>query len=254
MRELYAPFLRTGKPLLEMSNESAEICKYACNSFLATKISFMNQMAGFCEAVGADINDVRKGMGTDPRIGPQFLFPGVGFGGSCFPKDITAIENSATEAGINLDIIRVVREVNERQKLILVKRIKKHFGADLKGIKGAIWGLSFKPRTDDIRESPPLAIIRGLLEAGASLSVFDPVAMSNAKAVLGDSVEYAQSNYLALKDADFLVVATEWNEFRRPDFRRVKELMRQPVVFDGRNIYTRRHMETMGFTYFGIGC
>lgn len=254
MRELYAPFLRTGKPLLEMGNESAEICKYACNCFLATKISFMNQMAGFCEAVGANITDVRKGMGSDPRIGPQFLFPGVGFGGSCFPKDIAALENSATEAGASMDIVRVVREINELQKLVLVKRVKEHFNGDVKGKKGAIWGLSFKPRTDDIREAPSLAIIQGLLEAGASLSVFDPVAMTNAKGVLGDTVEYAQSNYLALKDADFLAVVTEWNEFRRPDFRRVKELMRQPVIFDGRNIYTRRRMEAFGFTYYGIGC
>jgi UDPglucose 6-dehydrogenase len=254
MRELYAPFLRTGKPLIVMSHTSAELCKYACNSFLAARISFMNEMANFCQAVGADINEVRKGMGTDPRIGPQFLFPGVGFGGSCFPKDITALATTASEAGIRMDILEAVRAVNERQKLVLVERVKEHFGEDLSGTKGAVWGLSFKPRTDDIREAPSLRIIQGLLEAGASLNVFDPVAMDNARSVLGETVEYALSNYDALKDADFLVVVTEWNEFRRPDFSRVKQLMRQPVIFDGRNIFTRRRMEELGFTYYGIGC
>jgi UDPglucose 6-dehydrogenase len=254
MRELYAPFLRTGKPLIEMTNASAEVCKYACNSFLATKISFVNQVANFCQAVGADINDIRRGMGTDPRIGPQFLFPGVGFGGSCFPKDIAALIGSASQAGARMDILEGVHEVNERQKLLLVERVKKHFGEDLSGKKGAVWGLSFKPRTDDIREAPSIPIIQGLLEAGASLSVFDPVAMQNAQVVLGEKVEYAHSNYDAVKDADFLAVVTEWNEFRRPNFERIKQLMRTPVIFDGRNIFSRRRMESLGFTYYGIGC
>jgi UDPglucose 6-dehydrogenase len=251
--ELYDPFLRTGKPLLRMSNTSAEICKYACNGLLATKISFMNEIAGLCAATGGDVSEVRMGMGTDPRIGPQFLFPGVGYGGSCFPKDVAALVATASERGAPMDILRSVSEVNERQKRLLVKLIRSHFGENLSGRKGAIWGLSFKPRTDDVREAPSLAVIGGLLDAGAALSVFDPVAMDNARAILRDRVEYVRTNYDALDGADFLAVVTEWNEFRRPDFERVKKLMRQPVVFDGRNIYSRKRMERMGFTYYGIG-
>lgn len=254
MRELYAPFLRTGKPLIEMSNASAEVCKYACNSFLATKISFMNQLASFCGAVGADVNQVRRGIGSDPRIGGQFLFPGVGFGGSCLPKDVNALIATAAGHGIAMKLLSAVMEVNERQKKLLVEMVKEHFGEDLSGKKGVVWGLSFKPRTDDIRESPAIETIKGLLDAGAELAVFDPVAMENAKPVLGNSVTYAETNYDALEGADFLVVVTEWNEFRRPNFDLVKELMRQPVIFDGRNIYSRKHMEKLGFTYYGVGC
>jgi UDPglucose 6-dehydrogenase len=254
MRELYAPFLRTGKPLIEMSNASAELCKYACNSFLATKVSFMNQMANLSEAVGADVNEVRIGMGADPRIGPKFLFPGVGYGGSCFPKDVSGIIMTAREAGAEIGIVEAVQEVNETQKKLLVERVKGYFGGDLQGKKGAIWGLSFKPRTDDMREAPSIQVVEGLCEAGAKLSVFDPAAMDNARELLGEKVRYVRTNYEALAEADFLVVITEWNEFRRPDFERVKKLMRQPVIFDGRNIYSRKRLENMGFTYFGIGC
>ncbi len=254
MRELYAPFLRTGKPLIELSNASAELCKYACNSFLATKVSFMNQMANLSEAVGADINEVRIGMGADPRIGPRFLFPGVGYGGSCFPKDVTGIILTAREAGADIGILEAVSEANERQKRLLVDRIKSHFGGKLEGMNGAVWGLSFKPRTDDMREAPSIPIVGGLCEAGARLSVFDPAAMDNARALFGEKVRYVRTNYEALEEADFLAVVTEWNEFRRPDFARVKKLMRKPVIFDGRNIYSRKRLESMGFTYFGIGC
>ncbi len=254
MREIYAPFLRTGKPLIEMDSASAEVCKYACNGLLAAKISFINEVANLCGAVGADVNQVRRGMGADPRIGPQFLFPGVGFGGSCFPKDITALINTAAQTGTSMDILRSVSEVNQRQKKLPVGLVKKHFGEDLSGRKGAIWGLSFKPGTDDIREAPSIPIVEGLLTAGATLSVFDPVATENARAIFGERVEYAQTDYDALEGADFLVVVTEWNEFRRPSFERIKELMRTPVVFDGRNIYSRKYMERLGFTYYGIGC
>lgn len=254
MRELYAPFLRTGKPLIEMSNASAEVCKYACNSILATKISFMNQLASFCSTVGADVNQVRRGMGSDPRIGGQFLFPGVGFGGSCLPKDVNALIATASEHGIAMKLLNAVMEVNERQKKLLVEQVKVHFGEDLSGKKGALWGLSFKPRTDDIRESPAIVTVEGLLEAGAQLAVFDPVAMENAKLLFADSVKYARTNYEALQQADFLVVVTEWNEFRRPNFDTMKRLMRQPVIFDGRNIYSRGRLEKLGFTYYGVGC
>ena len=254
MRELYAPFLRTGKPLLEMTNASAEVCKYACNGMLALKISYINEMAGFCEAVGADVNEVRTGMGTDPRIGPLFLFPGLGYGGSCLPKDVSALLKSAGEAGCRMDILRAVRDANERQKMLLVERAKRHFGSDLSGRRGAIWGLSFKPGTDDIRESPSITTILGLLGAGASLCVFDPVAMPNARTVLGGRVEYAGSDYEAARGADFLAIVTEWNEFRHPDVPRLKQLMRQPVILDGRNIYSRKRMENLGFTYYAVGC
>jgi UDPglucose 6-dehydrogenase len=254
VRELYAPFLRTGKPLIEMSNASAELCKYACNGFLATKVSFMNQIANLSEAVGADVNEVRIGMGADPRIGSKFLFPGVGYGGSCFPKDVSGIIMTAREADADIGILEAVHETNEKQKRLLVGRIKSHFDGDLKGLNGAVWGLSFKPRTDDMREAPSIPIVEGLCEAGARLSVFDPAAMENARAVFGEKVKYVRTNYEALKEADFLAVVTEWNEFRRPDFERVKKLMRRPVVFDGRNIYSRKRLESMGFTYFGIGC
>jgi UDPglucose 6-dehydrogenase len=254
MRELYAPFLRTGKPLIEMSNVSAELCKYACNSFLATKVSFMNQIANLSEAVGADVNEVRTGMGADPRIGPNFLFPGVGYGGSCFPKDVSGIVMTAREAGADIGILEAVREANEKQKRLFVGRISEYFGGDLKGRKGAIWGLSFKPRTDDMREAPSIPIVEGLCEAGAKLRVFDPAAMDNARELFGEKVAYVRTNYEALDEADFLAVVTEWNEFRRPDFERVRTLMRRPVIFDGRNIYSRKRLEGMGFTYFGIGC
>ncbi len=254
MRELYEPFLRTGKPFLEMSQTSAEVCKYACNSMLATRISFMNQLANFCNAAGADVNEVRKGMGVDPRIGPQFLFPGVGFGGSCFPKDLSALIAAGSELGVEMDLLDAVREVNNRQKRLIVGRVKKHFGENLSGKKGAVWGLSFKPRTDDMREAPSILIIEGLLAAGAELAVFDPVAMEAARGILGDRVGYAERDYEALRGANFLVVVTEWNEFRRPDFRRMKESMQEPVIFDGRNIYSRAYMERLGFVYYGIGC
>ena len=252
MADLYAPFVRTGNPLLMMDERSSELTKYAANSFLATKVSFMNEVANLCERVGADIDQVRKGMGTDARIGMQFLFAGAGYGGSCFPKDVAALLNTARGHKYHLGIVNAVEEVNRRQKLVMFEKMKKHFGGSLKGKTIALWGLSFKPNTDDVREAPALAIIQSLLKEGAVVHAYDPAAMEETKAKIGNTIKFCEGNYEALKGADALVVVTEWNEFRRPDFERMKTLMKEPVVFDGRNIYNPKHMAELGFAYYGI--
>ncbi len=253
MQDLYAPFIRTGNPVIVMDERSSELTKYASNAFLATKVSYMNEIANLCERVGADIDLVRKGMGTDARIGLQFLFAGVGYGGSCFPKDVAALLKTASDHGYELRIVNAVEEVNKKQKRIIVDKIKHHFKSHLKGSTIALWGLSFKPNTDDIREAPALQIIETLLKEGVSLRVHDPEAMAETKRRIGNSVKYFDSNYDALKGADALVVVTEWNEFRRPDFERMKQLMKTPVIFDGRNIYSPDKIRERGFVYFGIG-
>jgi UDPglucose 6-dehydrogenase len=254
MKELYSPFVRTGNPVLVVSNRSAELIKYAANALLATKISFMNELANLSERVGADVSDVRRGVGTDERIGPKFLFPGPGYGGSCFPKDLKALMKTGEEAGYELTILRAVEDVNAAQKRVLFEKAKKHFGGDLKGKHFAIWGLSFKPGTDDMREAPALTLIEALLDAGATVTAYDPEAMEVAKNIyLGDRISYAEHNYDALKNVDGLFLVTEWGEFRYPDFERMKQLMRAPVIFDGRNIYSRKTMKQLGITYYGIG-
>ncbi len=252
MTELYAPFVRTENPLIFMDTRSAELTKYAANAMLATRISFMNDIAALCERVGADVDFVRKGMGADKRIGYPFLFPGVGYGGSCFPKDVKALVATARDEGIEFDLLRAVERTNERQKKSLVQKAVKHYGS-LEGKKFAVWGLAFKPRTDDMREAPAVEIIEGLLGKGASVSCHDPVAHETAKRVLGDRVRFCQSHYEALEGADGLFVVTEWNEFRHPDFEKMMALLKSPIVFDGRNIYDPVRMREKGFTYFGIG-
>jgi UDPglucose 6-dehydrogenase len=253
MQDLYAPFVRTGNPLIIMDERSSELTKYASNSFLATKVSFMNEVADLCERVGADIDLVRKGMGTDPRIGPQFLFAGIGYGGSCFPKDVAALLNTSTTHHHEFQILSAVETVNKRQKRMIVEKVKKHFQGKLKGRVITLWGLAFKPNTDDVREAPALTIIEALLKEGAHLRVHDPEAMEEMKKTIGSSVRYFDNNYDALKGAEALLLVTEWNEFRRPDFDRMKSLMKSPVVFDGRNVYNPRIMREKGFVYYGIG-
>ncbi len=253
LKELYSPFVRTGKPILAMSIRSSELTKYAANAMLATRISFMNEIANLCEKVGADINMVRIGMGTDPRIGSSFLFPGVGYGGSCFPKDVRAIVEVGRDAGYEMKILPMVEEVNLYQKQLLAYKIINYFNKDIKGRKIAIWGLSFKPRTDDMRDAPAIEIISILLAAGALIEAYDPVAMHEAKKIFGDSIRYGDKNYDILNGADALAVITEWNEFREPDFERLKSLMKQPVIFDGRNIYDEKKLKAKGFDYIGIG-
>ncbi|MDE3056821.1 MAG: UDP-glucose/GDP-mannose dehydrogenase family protein [Bacteroidota bacterium] len=253
MSELYVPFVRTGNPILFMDERSAEMTKYAANSFLATKISFMNELANLCEKTGADVDLVRKGLGSDPRIGQQFLFPGAGYGGSCFPKDVKALIKTAQEHEYEFRVLRAVDDVNERQKRLLVKKIRRHFGDQVKDKVIAVWGLAFKPQTDDMREAPSVAIINGLLELSAKVRAHDPVALSNAKLLLSKEVSFYENNYEVLKGADALVVVTEWNEFRRPDFERMKSLMKKPVIFDGRNIYYQKVMKEKGFVYYGMG-
>ncbi len=253
MQDLYGPFVRTGNPLIIMDIRSSELTKYAANSFLATKVSFMNEIANLCERVGADVDSVRKGMGTDARIGPQFLFPGVGYGGSCFPKDVSALLNTARTYANDLQILDAVEAVNRKQKLVIVEKMRKHFNNALKGKTVALWGLAFKPNTDDMREAPALTIIDALLYEGVAIRAFDPAAMDEAKRRLGKSVKFCDGNYDALKGADALIVVTEWNEFRRPDFDKMRTLLREPVVFDGRNIYNPRIMKEKGFVYYGVG-
>lgn len=253
LTELYAPFVRTGAPILVMDERSAEMVKYAANAFLATKISFMNEIANLCERVGADVDMVRKGIGVDPRIGPLFLFPGVGFGGSCLPKDIKALRKTAEEHQYDFKILAAVDEVNERQRRLIVQKIKHHFGGNLRGKAVAVWGLSFKPRTDDIREAPSLSIIKSLLEEGAKVRAHDPVAMPAVQRLFSSGIDFFDNSYEALKGADALVIVTEWNEFRRPDFDRMKSLMKQPVIVDGRNIYDPKAMKERGFVYYGVG-
>ncbi|MEK9139038.1 MAG: UDP-glucose/GDP-mannose dehydrogenase family protein [Bacteroidota bacterium] len=253
MQDLYAPFIRTGNPVIIMDERSSELTKYASNAFLATKVSFMNEVANLCERVGADIDLVRKGMGSDPRIGQQFLFAGVGYGGSCFPKDVAALIKTASNVGYDLQIVNAVEEVNRKQKRIIVEKMKKHYKSHLRGSTIALWGLSFKPNTDDLRDAPALQIIDTLLKEGVALRVHDPEAMEETKKLIGHSVKYFENNYDALKGVDGLVIVTEWNEFRRPDFERMKSLMKSPVIFDGRNIYDPIRLRSQGFVYYGIG-
>jgi UDPglucose 6-dehydrogenase len=252
MKELYEPFVRTGKPILAMDNVSAELTKYASNAMLALRISFMNEIANLCDAAGADVEMVRKGMATDSRIGPAFLFPGLGYGGSCFPKDVKAIEHTAREHGSPMEIVAAVERVNARQKTIMLPRMEKALGG-LEGRKIAVWGVAFKPRTDDIREAPALFLIEGLIAKGAIVSAYDPKAMEHAKASLPASVRWAKNGYDALEGADALLLATEWNEFREPDFMRMKSLMRRHLIFDGRNIFNPKTVKALGFEYFGVG-
>ena len=253
LQEVYKPFLRTEKPFITVGIESAEMIKYAANCMLATKISFINEMANICEKVGADINEVRKGIGHDARIGFSFLFPGVGYGGSCFPKDVRALASLAAEYGVEPRILRTVDETNDQQKHVLFRKLSAHFGGDLKGRTIAVWGLSFKPRTDDIREAPSLVLIHSLLEAGAKVRVHDPVALENVRKEIGDTVEYCIHHYDACEGADAIAIVTEWNEFRNPDFDYIKLKMKAPVIFDGRNLYKRQAMESRGFAYHSVG-
>ncbi len=253
MEDLYAPFIRTGNPFIVMDERSSELTKYAANSMLATKISFMNEVANLCERVGADVEMVRKGVGSDPRVGPQFLFAGVGYGGSCFPKDVSALVKTSEEYKYNFKILNSVIDVNKNQRLLFTKKILGYFKNKLRKKQIAVWGLSFKPNTDDMREAPAITIIKELLKHGAVVRAYDPVAIEEAKRHLGNSIKYAKTDYEALKGADALVVVTEWHEFRRPDFEKMKKLMAGHVVFDGRNIYDPAEMRSLGFEYFGIG-
>lgn len=252
LTELYAPYVRQGNPIIFMDERSAELTKYAANAFLATKISFMNEIAQMCEKLGADVDMVRKGIGSDDRIGKRFLFPGIGYGGSCFPKDVQALVHSAREVKYDFRILNAVTEVNEKQKTHLYTKIKRYFG-DLSGKHFAIWGLAFKPNTDDIREAPALEIIDALLNDGATITAFDPEAMNNVKNILGDKISYAATQYDSLQNADALIIATEWNEFRTPDFDKILEMLKEPVIFDGRNVFDVQSLEKKGFHYESIG-
>jgi UDPglucose 6-dehydrogenase len=253
MEQLYKPFVRQGNPIIYMDEKSAELTKYAANSFLATKITFMNEMANFCEVVGADVDKVRIGIGSDSRIGKRFLFPGIGYGGSCFPKDVSALVKSGKEVGFDFSILEAVIKVNEEQKKVLLPKIRNYFRGKLAEKRIAVWGLSFKPDTDDIREAPAFTIIEHLLKEKANVVVFDPEAMNNAKRKLNDSVEYASGEYEALENADALVICTEWSIFRNPDVERMKSLMSDAVVFDGRNLFDPQEMNDNGFYYASIG-
>jgi UDPglucose 6-dehydrogenase len=253
MNDLYAPFVRQGNPIIFMDESSAELTKYAANSFLAVKISFMNEIAHLCEKMGADVDMVRKGIGSDDRIGKRFLFPGIGYGGSCFPKDVKALAKSSKDLAYDFKILKAVMDVNEIQKLHLVPKIKSFFNNDLSGKHFALWGLAFKPNTDDIREAPAFYVIDALLEAGATVSAFDPEAMSNSKMVLGDKVQFADNQYETLHGANALIIATEWNEFRTPDFEKIGSMLSHKAIFDGRNLFDLASMENLGFHYESIG-
>jgi len=253
MKELYSPFVRTERPIVVMSAASAEMTKYAANAMLAARISLMNEFANLCERVGADVDDVRRGVGFDRRIGHHFLFPGVGYGGSCFPKDVKAVIRSAELHALDFRMLRAAEEVNERQKRSLMEKAAAHFGTSLRGMRFAVWGLAFKPRTDDMREAPAITLINGLVDAGAEVHAHDPEALNEAQRLFGKRVHYHRVNYEALQGVDALFVVTEWNEFRRPDFVRMRQLMRQPVVFDGRNIYDPNEMRQLGFAYYSVG-
>ena len=253
MEKLYKPYVRSGNPIIVMDEKSAELTKYASNAFLAAKITFMNEIANFCEKVGADVDKVRIGMGTDSRIGKRFLFPGIGYGGSCFPKDVKALHKSGLENNYNFQILDAVINVNARQKLVLIPKIEAHFNNDLKGKNIAVWGLAFKPETDDIREAPALYMIGSLLESGANITAFDPEAMPNVKRRLGDKIAYKESMYEALENADALVICTEWSIFRTPDVDKMKEAMNGSIIFDGRNLYDVKDIENEGFKYISIG-
>jgi UDPglucose 6-dehydrogenase len=253
LRDLYAPFLRTERPFLVMSPESAEMTKYVANAMLATKISFINEMANLSERMDADINDVRRGIGHDERIGFQFLFPGAGYGGSCFPKDVRSLLAMSRQVDVPLRLMEAVDKVNDAQKRVLYAKIHRHFKGDLRGKTLAVWGLAFKPKTDDIREAPALSLLDALLADGVRVQVHDPEAMANVRALYGDRLIYRERPYPTLEDADGLAIVTEWQEFRRPDFARMRQMMRQPVIFDGRNLYEPEQMAKLGFTYYGIG-
>lgn len=253
MKKLYAPFVRSGNPIIIMDEKSAELTKYASNAFLATKITFMNEIANYCELVGADVDKVRIGMGTDSRIGKRFLFPGIGYGGSCFPKDVKALHKSGKDENHDFKILNAVLDVNKKQKTILIPKIENHFNNNLKGKKFALWGLAFKPETDDIREAPALDVIGALLERGAKISAFDPEAMPNVERKLGNQIEFAASMYKALEGANALVICTEWSIFRTPDFEKMKNTLTNPIIFDGRNLYDKEEILQQGFKYFSIG-
>lgn len=253
MRKLYKPFLLNGHPIIFMDVPSAEMTKYAANSMLATKISFMNDIANLCEIMGADVNMVRNGIGSDARIGNKFIYPGIGYGGSCFPKDVKALIKTASENGYNMQILQAVESVNEYQKEVLFNKLNNRFQGNLKGKTIAMWGLSFKPNTDDMREAPSLVLIDSILKAGGSVKAFDPVAMSEAKHMIGDTITYCTNEYNTLENADALLIVTEWADFRSPNFDKVKTLLNNPIVFDGRNIYDGKEMNELGFEYYGIG-
>jgi len=253
MAELYGPYVRQGNPVIFMDERSSELTKYAANSFLATKISFMNEIANLCELVGADVDMVRRGIGADDRIGKRFLFAGIGYGGSCFPKDVQALAKSAQENKYDFKILNSVMEVNEIQKTVLTEKIKKYYNGDLAGKHFALWGLAFKPETDDIREAPALYIIDALLAAGATVTAFDPEGMANVKAIVGDKIRFAENQYEALKDADALLIVTEWSLFRTPDFNKIEGLLKAKVIFDGRNLYDLDKMIDCGYYYNSIG-
>lgn len=252
VKELYEPFVRTGNPILIMDSRSAEMSKYASNAMLATKISFINEVSRLCEQMNADIGEVRRAISLDRRIGPHFIFPGVGYGGSCFPKDIRAMIGMGG-ADPEMLLLKAVEEVNERQKGLLVEKVKRRFGKNLSGLTFAVWGLAFKPRTDDMRDAPATTVIESLLAAGARVHAFDPEATAEAEKIFGERIRYAKRNYDALDGAAALLILTEWNEFRRPDFERVKSLLQQPVIFDGRNIYDPKDLQKLGFQYYSIG-
>lgn len=253
MEDLYKPFVRQGNPLIIMDEKSAELTKYAANAFLATKITFMNEIANFCELVGADVDMVRAGMGTDTRIGKRFLFPGIGYGGSCFPKDVQALAKSGAENGYRFEILESVLDVNNRQKLSLIRKLKDYYNDSLSGKTFALWGLAFKPDTDDIREAPALFMIEELLKAGAKVKAFDPEAMENVKRIFGEKIEFCENLYDTTKDADALLIATEWSVFRNPDFKKLAGSLKEKVIFDGRNLFETKKLKELGFHYESIG-
>jgi UDPglucose 6-dehydrogenase len=253
MSDLYAPFVRQGNPVIFMDERSSELTKYAANSFLATKISFMNEIAQLCERMGADVDMVRRGIGSDDRIGKRFLFPGIGYGGSCFPKDVQALIMSSDQVNYDFEILKAIEKVNDNQKLHLVQKIKVYYNNNLQGKHFALWGLAFKPNTDDIREAPSLSIIDALTNAGATITAYDPEAMPNVKAQLGDKINYAKNQYHALQNAAALIIATEWSEFRTPDFERMEKEIKYKIIFDGRNLFDVYKMKDLGYHYESIG-
>ncbi len=253
LHELYQPFVRNQHPILVVRRLASEMIKYAANCYLSTRISFINQIANLCEALGVDVNEVRSGIGYDARIGSHFMYPGIGYGGSCFPKDVQALAHVAKEAKVEADLLDAVHQVNERQKTVLVDRVLGHFNNDLAGKKLGIWGVAFKPKTDDVRESPAVRIIEGLLRAGADIRVHDPKAMDNLRSEIGDRVSYCEDAYEAAEDADALIICTEWNEFRSPNFEWLKQSLKRPLIFDGRNLYSSERMKARGFQYYSIG-
>ncbi|MCE1166153.1 MAG: UDP-glucose/GDP-mannose dehydrogenase family protein [Bacteroidetes bacterium] len=253
MRLLYEPFVRQGNPIVEMNTASSEVTKYAANSYLAMRITYMNELANFCEAAGADIDNVRKGMGTDTRIGKRFLFAGIGYGGSCFPKDVNALIKTSIDKGSEMSLLTVVDKINKAQKKVLFNKVVKHFNGDIKEKKFGVWGLAFKPNTDDMREAPSVVIINELLKAGAKVSAYDPAAIETSKFYLNEKITYAKDEYDAIKNAEALLIFTEWNEFRNPDFDKMTSLLKNKLIFDGRNIYALSAMKELGYTYYSIG-